>query len=137
MNIINEKYIEFIKPYVADKLRIGEDKIFIDFRTIYVGDLSSVGVLGTENGQIIVTEDTYNCIAIGNINGSYTFNPNNGDYYYFLGYIGNDIDLEIDDTYKMSLSNKCDNTGFFFEKLTVKSDSLPQKIYTLRFRRLA
>lgn len=138
MNIINNDFFRKIIPYVAEKLRVDEDNIFIDFRSIFVGGLSSIGVLASEDDETIIKEDSYNSIAIYDDEiGEYVFSPNNGDYYYFLGYIGNDLSMIVDDTYNMDISNKNDNTGFFFEKLRITSDSLPAKIYVLRFRRTA
>lgn len=138
MNIVNNNFLSKIIPYVAEKLRVDENNVFIDFRSIFVGGLSTVGVLASEDDEVIIKEDSYNSIAIYDDElQEYVFSPNNGDYYYFLGYIGNELSMIIDDTYNMDITNKNDNTGFFFEKLRITSDSLPAKIYVLRFRRTA
>lgn len=137
MNILNNDFIELLKTYAANVLRLGSDRLAIDFRSIFVGDTSSIGVLGVDSENIIIT-DSYNSIAVKEIESSdYLYNPINKEYNYFLGYIGDDMELLVDDTYKITLSSKNDNTGFFFETLRIKTNDSPKLIYTLRFRRLS
>lgn len=63
MNIINNDFLRKIIPYVAEKLRTDEDNIFIGFRTIYVGSLSGIEILLSEDDEVIIKEDSYNSIV--------------------------------------------------------------------------
>lgn len=60
---MNNDFLRKIILYVAEKLRADEDNIFIGFRSIYVGRLSGIGVLSSEDDEVIIKEDSYNSIT--------------------------------------------------------------------------
>ncbi len=137
MIIVNNEMLGLWKSFVASELRIAQDKLAIDFRAVFVGQSSSMGVLSTSPTTVLST-DTGVCFATyAAASDSYIFGGNDEDYYLYLGHLGNSLDLIVDDTYNLTIQGDTTLNGFFFKDIKVKGGDLPTKIYVLRFRRLA
>jgi hypothetical protein len=137
MIIPDNSFIEILKPYVANHLRVGIDKIFVDFRSVFFGDTGEIGVLATEDKKnIVVTEDSFNFVSIyDKETGDAEFEAEFGSYYFFLAYVGEKADFIVNDTYVNPFDNLTGGySGFFFDKLRIKGGK-PKLVYCLRFRR--
>lgn len=140
MNVLNKSFIDYMLPYVADRLQVKETDIYCDIRSIFVGYTPQIGVLGTEiDFDFIKTETDNNLIAIVPFESDYfEFSAKEGEYYYWLGSLSDSLELIVDDTYRFSLGSVFQgDKGFFFEKLKIGVDlDAPVKITVLRFRRV-
>lgn len=138
MVVFNDEFIERLKPYVAEYLSVRSEKLFVDFRSLYFGEIDEIGVLALPDYTTLVsTTDKINeVIKLDSEIGHNVFTSEFGSIYFFLGFVGDDTRFVIDDTFEMTLSAKSSGAtnGFFFNRLSCKAD-LNRRVYALRFRR--
>lgn len=136
MIILNNETIQYFKDYVSPILQIASDRITVDVRSIIVGKSSKINALCTSDYELICSEKA-NFLAVSDSTDNKTFiiDNVNRDYHYFLGSLGGDFNVQVDNTYTDFI--KSDSLkGFFFDNLKVIDNDSIIKIYYLRFRRM-
>lgn len=137
MVIVNNDFIEKLTPYVCELFSVHDKKVFIDFRSLYFGQINEIGILADElEEKLISTSDKQNeVIKLDSNTGNNVFTAEFGSIYFFLGFVGEPTEFIVDDTFNQKLDNSTGlNSGFFFHRLACVADA-PRRIYALRFRR--
>jgi|GEM_PF-4494363 hypothetical protein len=134
MIVLNNETLKLFKEYVAGILAVPLEKVVYDLRSVYAGRTSDIGVLAVGDNKVL-SPNGNDCLAVfDTAKQSYVFGNNYGEYYYFLGSVGKDFDVIVDDTYKCSFPVGSVARGFFFHNLQLSSGDYPVKFYALRFR---